>query len=97
MSAKVKRIALLVLGAVFAGGAAVFAVLHLLLPQQRRKAVEGAVRAATDKAEALRAAAAMVEVHAERQVAKVEARVEVEKTQDSVDFANQFIEAEKKP
>lgn len=93
---KTKRILMLVGAALLAGGAAVFAFFYLFIPQQRRKGAEELLKVATGKAEALRAAAKVVEQHTEQQVAKVEARVEVEKTQDSMDFANDFIKSREK-
>ena len=93
---RAKRFSLLILAALIAGGAAVFAFVYLFIPAQRRKGAEELLKVATGKAEALRAAAALVEKHTEQQVAKVEARVEVEKQQDSMDFANDFIASREK-
>ena len=87
---------MLILGALIAGGAAVFAVFYLFIPQQRRKGAEGLLKAAVIKAEALKDAAKLVEKHAEQQVAKVEVRAECEKQKDSVDFANDFIAGQEK-
>lgn len=95
MSAKVKNFALLCLASLLAGGAAVFAFFVLLLPRQRQAAAEEVVRAAAQKAEALRAAAKLTEKHTEQQVATVEVRVEKEKVEDPVDFANDFIKEKK--
>lgn len=92
---RAKRILLLIGAALLAGGAAVFAFFYLFIPQQRRKGAEDLLRAATVKAEALRAASKVVEQHTEQQVAKVEVRVEAEKAQDPVDFANDFINGRK--
>ena len=93
---KTKRILMLVGAALLAGGAAVFAFFYLFIPQQRRKGAEDLLKAATSKAEALRAAAKVVETHTEQQVAKVEAHAAQEKAQDSVDFANDFIKRREK-
>lgn len=82
-------------GALIAGGAAVFAFFYLFIPAQRRKGAEALLQVATQKAEALRAAAKVVEQHAEQQVAKVEAKAAQDKAQDSVDFANDFINGRK--
>jgi len=87
---------LLVGGALVAGGAAVFAFFYLFIPAQRRKGAEALLQAATQKAEALRAAAKVIEAHTEQQVAKVEAKAEQDKQQDSMDFANDFIASREK-
>lgn len=96
MWAKTKSFALMLLALLVACGAAVFAFVYLFIPQQRRKGAEELLKAATGKAEALRVAARVVEQQAERQVEKVEARAEIEKQQDSVDFANDFINSKEK-
>lgn len=93
---RAKRLLLLTGGALIAGGAAVFAFFYLFIPAQRRKGAEALLQVATQKAEALRDAAKMVEKHTEQQVAKVEVRMEQEKQQDSVDFANDFIAGREK-
>jgi len=98
MSSKAKKFFLLLLAALLAGGAAVFAFFYLFIPAERRKGAEEVLKAAVGKAEALRAAAALVDTQAKAQVAKVEVRVEEEKQRDPVQFANDLIsDREKKP
>lgn len=95
MSAKAKSFALLCLAALVAGAGAVLALVFLVLPRERMKAAEALAKAAAEKASSLKAAAAVVEKHAEVRVAQVEKRVEAEKAQDSVDLANDIIAGRK--
>lgn len=90
------KVKLLLWAAALISGAGALAVLFFyLLPAERRKGAEAVTTATKAKADALRAAAGVVERHVEQQVVKVDAEAAHDKAQDPVDFANDFI-AEKK-
>lgn len=98
MWTKAKTFSLLFLALLVSSCGAVLAFVYVIIPQQRRKGAEDLVKAATNKAEALKVAAGLLQGRTEQQVAEVEARAEVQKQQDPVDFANEFIQSqEKKP